>query len=144
MSPFENYDEWERTRDAAQQTQSRFVKDRLPKNVNLFSNGETAMKYYVDRIDEDALYLIDEPENSLSLKLQMELAEFFLTSVKYYGCQLVISTHSPFFLSLPGAKIYDLDDVPVTVKPWTELEHIRDYYRFFKAHEAEIETAFKE
>lgn len=144
VSPFEDYDEWERAREAAQQTQSRFVRNRLPKNVNLFSNGETAMKYYVDRIDEDALYLIDEPENSLSPKLQTELAEFFLTSVKYYGCQLVISTHSPFFLSLPGAKIYDLDDVPVRVKPWTELEHIRDYYRFFRTHGAEIEASMEE
>ena len=144
VSPLENYDEWERTRDANQQTQSRFVKQRLPKNVNLFSNGETAMQYYVDRIDEDALYLIDEPENSLSPKRQMELAEFFTSSAKYCGCQLVISTHSPFFLSLPQARIYDLDDDPVSVKKWTELEHIRDYYRFFKAHEAEIEAALEE
>lgn len=49
-----------------------------------------------------------------------------------------ISTHSPFLLSMQGAKIYDLDSDPIGVKPWTELENVKTYYGFFKSHEKEF------
>ena len=55
------------------------------------------------------------------------------------GCQFVISTHSPFLLSMKGAKIYDLDSDPVDVKKWTELGNVRAYYEFFKSHQSEFE-----
>lgn len=120
-------------------TQSEFVNNRLMRNVNVQSNGETAMRYYVERINENALYLIDEPENSLSVQLQLELQEYIYSSARYYGCQFVISTHSPFFLSIPKAKIYDLDSFPVQTRNWTELENVRTYYQFLKDHQKEFE-----
>ena len=52
----------------------------------------------------------------------------------------MISTHSPFVLSMKGAKIYDLDEDPVDVKHWTELENIKAYYKFFKKHEHEFSS----
>ena len=111
-----------------------FVKQRLAKNVEMFSNGETAMQYYTQRITENALYLIDEPENSLSAAFQLELARFLADSSRFFGCQLVIATHSPFLLSIPGAVVYDLDSTPVRPRRWTELENVRAYYDFFKAN----------
>lgn len=59
----------------------------------------------------------------------------------FFGCQLVIATHSPFLLSLPGARVYDLDSRPAAVRPWTELENMRAYYQFFKEHRAAFEGA---
>ena len=50
----------------------------------------------------------------------------------------MISTHSPFLLSMKGARIYDLDEDPVDVKKWTQLENVRAYYQFFKEHEDEF------
>lgn len=41
-------------------------------------------------------------------------------------------------LSIRGAKIYDLDENPVDIKRWTELENVREYYDFFKEHENEF------
>ena len=105
------------------------------RNVDMQSNGETAMRYYVERIDENALYLIDEPENSLSAVLQQELADYIVKSARFFGCQFVIATHSPFFLAMPGAKIYNLDSIPVAECKWTELPNVRAYYDFFKSHE---------
>ena len=133
-----DYDSWKEGYDAKRKSKSAFVRERLMRNVDMHSNGETAMKYYVDRITEDALYLIDEPENSLSAKLQMDLVEFLAISARYNGCQFVISTHSPFLLSLPGAKIYDLDSYPVQERKWTELENVRIYYDFFMKHQHEF------
>ena len=139
FSSLEDYDRWKETTDAKRKTSSKFVKARLTRDVDLFSNGETAMKYYTERITENALYLIDEPENSLSAAFQTELAGFLADSARFFGCQLVIATHSPFLLSIPGAVIYDLDSLPVRVRPWTELENVRVYYEFFKSHQKAFE-----
>jgi len=60
-------------------------------------------------------------------------------SVRYCGNQLVISTHSPFLLALPGAKIINLDEQSGVVDSWTELKNPRVYYDFFKKHADEFE-----
>ena len=133
-----DYDDWKESMDAKKSTQSMFVKNRLMRNVDMQSNGETAIKYYTERIDRDALYLIDEPENSLSATRQKELAEYLYQFARFFGCQFVISTHSPFFLAMPGAKLYNLDLYPARECNWTELENVRAYYDFFKEHENEF------
>ena len=135
FASLEDYDRWKETTEAKTKTSSKFVKARLTRNADLFSNGETAMRYYTQRVTENALYLIDEPENSLSAAYQRELAGFLADSARFFGCQLVIATHSPFLLAIPGAKVYDLDSVPVRARPWTELENVRVYFDFFKEHE---------
>ena len=139
FTSLEDYDRWKETTDAKRKTSSKFVKARLPRDVDLVSNGETAMQYYTERITEHALYLIDEPENSLSAAFQTELTGFLADSARFFGCQLIIATHSPFLLSIPGAVIYDLDSLPVQVRPWTELENVRVYYEFFKNHQEAFE-----
>ncbi|WP_371682602.1 hypothetical protein [Fusibacter sp. A1] len=50
----------------------------------------------------------------------------------------MIATHSPFLLSIPGAKIYDFDEEPVDLKRWNELENVRAYYDFFKSQADEF------
>ena len=128
------YDDWKESFDAKRRTQSRFVRERLMPNVDMASNGESAMRYFVQHITEEALYLLDEPENSLSVGRQQELCEYIRDSARYYGCQFVIATHSPILLALPDARIYDLDACPVVTKRWTELENVRRYFDFFEAH----------
>ena len=138
FTSLDDYDQWKEGYDAKRRTSSRFVNDRLMKNPDMGSNGETAMNYYTQRITENALYLIDEPENSLSAAFQQELAGFLADSARFFGCQFVISTHSPFLLAIPGAVVYDLDSRPVRVRPWTELENVRVYFSFFREHENEF------
>ena len=128
------YDDWKESYDAKSKSQSKFVRDRLMRNVDMFSNGESAMKYFTDRITENALYLLDEPENSLSIELQQELCNYISASASHFGCQFIIATHSPILLSMPNAMIYDLDAYPVDTKKWTELENVRKYFEFFEKH----------
>ena len=104
------------------------------RNVDMFSNGESAIKYFTDRITENALYLLDEPENSLSISLQQDLCEYISASASHYGCQFIIASHSPVMLSMPNAVIYDLDSYPVETKKWTELENVRKYFDFFEKY----------
>lgn len=140
LTSMADFEELQRVNRARKRTMSRYVKETLEQDVRTFSNGESAFAYFTNKIGENALYLLDEPENSLSPKRQQELAQFIEDSARFMGCQFVISTHSPFVLALRGAKIYDLSSNPVDVRRWTELENVRAYYDFFKKHEG----AFKE
>lgn len=45
-------------------------------NIRENSNGESAFRYFTERIDRRGLYLLDEPENSLSPQRQIELIEY--------------------------------------------------------------------
>lgn len=134
----EDFEELKKVNLARRKTQSKYVRQNVMDNVREKSNGESAFGYFTEKIQENALYLLDEPENSLSAEKQIELVKFIEDSARFFGCQFVISTHSPFLLSLKGAKIYDLDEDPVDVKRWTELENVRIFYDFFKAHEEEF------
>lgn len=134
LKSLSEYDDWKESYDAKTKSQSQFVRDRLMRNVDMFSNGQSAMKYFTDRISEDALYFLDEPENSLSIELQQELCEYLQASARHFGCQFVIATHSPVLLSLKDALIYDLDSNPVQTRKWTELENVRRYFDFFEKH----------
>ena len=135
----EDYD-WLKTVNLSRSnTQSRYVRKRLMDNLPEHSNGESAFLYFTQRIEENGLYLLDEPENSLSPAKQQELSQFIEDSARFFHCQFVIATHSPFLLAMRGAKIYDLDADPMTVRRWTELPAVRAYYDFFQAHGSEFE-----
>lgn len=139
MKSLEDYEHLKKVVSARSKTQSKFVRANLADNVREHSNGESAFLYFGEKIKENALYLLDEPENSLSPAKQQELLKFLEDSARFFGCQFIIATHSPFLLSMRGAKIYDLDENPVDVKRWTELKNVREYYEFFKRYEGEFD-----
>ena len=138
MRSMDDYDTLKKVNLARSKTQSKYVRANTPGNVREYSNGESAWSYFCEKIGENGLYLLDEPENSLSPERQRELAKFLEDSARFFGWQFGISTHSPFLLAMRGAKIYDLDEDPVDVKRWTELENVRVYYDFFKEHREEF------
>ena len=140
MKSLEDYDELKRINFAKKKatTQSKFVRANLMGNAREHSNGESAFIYFTDKMKDGGLYLLDEPENSLSPERQIELAKFLEEAVRFFNCQLIIATHSPFLLALQGAKIYDLDEEVVDIKRWTELKNVRAYYEFFNKHKNEF------
>lgn len=121
-------------------TQSKFIKSRIEENVREFSNGQTSLEFFDKELKEDALYLLDEPENSLSPNFQIELIQLISELSRFFKCQFIIATHSPFLLSIPNAKIYDLDSIPVITKNWYELENMKIYYDFFKENKSKFEN----
>lgn len=134
MRSLDDYERLKKVTKARRLTQSRYVRSELMDNIREYSNGESAFIYFSEKITENGLFLLDEPENSLSPARQQELVKFLEDSARFFGCQFVISTHSPFLLAMRDAKIYDLDEDPADVKRWTELENVRTYYTFFRDH----------
>ena len=112
-----------------------FIEKVAGKSTDLYSNGETALNYFKTKLKSDKLYCLDEPENSMSPKSQLQLKGLLEQLSRYCGCQFIIATHSPFILSIDGAKIYNLDSSEVEVDDWWKLENVKVYYEFFKKHE---------
>ena len=119
---------------------AKYLKEKLGPIERGYSNGENSMMYLAEEIQQEGLYLLDEPENSLSPKFQKGLAEIISFSEKRCCSQFIIATHSPFLLAIPNAKIYNLDENPVTVSKMWELENMREYYDLFKSYSDKFES----
>lgn len=117
---------------------SNYIKKHLGFNERTYSNGENGFHYFTEAIKPGGLYILDEPENSLSAEFQMDLVEYIRAMARAYKCQFIISTHSPFIVSMKEATVYDMDGDPVTECKWTELLNIRLYHDFFIEHNEEF------
>lgn len=104
-----------------------------------YSNGETSMQYFDEFLQPGALYLLDEPEVSLSPANQVALAEEINKMSRLLECQFIIATHSPFMLGTLNAKIYNIDSKEYDITRWSDLENVRYFYNFFKKNEKEFE-----
>ena len=134
-----SYEELTRRVDSYRMTQSKYIRSRLTNNnIVQHSNGESALEFWQKEIGENSLYLLDEPENSLSPESQIRLKQFIEESARFYGCQFIVSTHSPFLLALEDARIYDLDHGGKITK-WQDLENVRAYYSFFRERSDKFE-----
>lgn len=138
MRSLDDYEQLKKVNQARRGSKSEYIRQSLMKNVPERSNGESALMYFTNKIKENQVYLLDEPENSLSAEYQSELLQFIEDSARFFNCQFIIATHSPFILAAKYARIYDLDSKPVTVKKWTELENVRKYFDFFMEHKEEF------
>lgn len=120
----------------------QFIRKTAGEEVKLISNGETALQYFEQKLKNDTLYCLDEPENSMSPKMQLELVKMLEEMARYCGCQFIIATHSPFLLAMDGARIYDLDSHPAEIKDWWELENTKIYFDFFNRNRHLFENSF--
>lgn len=110
---------------------NKILLDRVGKMERGYSNGETALIRLSELLEEPGLYMLDEPENSMSCEFQIRLASIISYLARYGDCQFIISTHSPFILSMANAKIYNLDNNPVDICNWWELENMKHYFELF-------------
>ena len=127
----EDYDRLKQVNLARRKTQSKYVRENLMDNVRERSNGESAFLYFSERIRENALYLLDEPEAALSPARLLTLMVMLDQLVKK-DSQFVIATHSPILMAFPGARIYQLGEAGVTMAEYRETEHYQLTRRFLE------------
>jgi predicted ATPase/DNA integrity scanning protein DisA with diadenylate cyclase activity len=98
------------------------------------SHGESFLDYFNHQLVAPGLYLLDEPETPLSPQRQLTLLAMLMDAANA-GAQLVVATHSPILLALPGARIYAFDAGGVRTAEYEELEHVRITRDFLNAPE---------
>jgi predicted ATPase len=77
-------------------------------DLHHMSHGEAMEALYQYRFKSNGIYILDEPEASLSPQRQLNFISriHFLAS---QGAQFVIATHSPIIMFTPGCDLYSLD-----------------------------------
>ena len=131
LASLNEIEEFRTNNEAKRSTASAFMSKRVPKDIPSKSNGESAFYFFTDKIKENSLYILDEPENSLSPILQTALVDYLRDSARFYNCQFIISTHSPFILAMKEARIYDLDKDPIREESFEKLPSVDIYRRLF-------------
>jgi len=81
------------------------------RSLDLQSHGQAVFglisKY--TSTDRRSIVILDEPESSLSVASQIRLVEI-IYKLSQTSTQFLIASHSPVILSLPGAKIMQVDE----------------------------------
>ncbi|WP_433281046.1 AAA family ATPase [Pseudonocardia xinjiangensis] len=89
------------------------------------SHGESFLNLVVHRFGPSGLYLLDEPEAALSVRGCMALLTR-LADLTAQNCQVLVATHSPILLALPGATILEIaDDGSITRVEYDEALPVR-------------------
>ena len=91
MKSLSDYDQLKKSNLSKRKTQSQYIRNRLMDNVREHSNGENAFQYFTEKITDNGLFILDEPENSLSPERQLELVSFLEDSVRFFLSISVIS-----------------------------------------------------
>lgn len=94
------------------------------------SHGQCHMSFFKNRFRIRGLYLLDEPENALSPKRQIELLQLLDQMGQPGHAQFIIATHSPILLALPGAEIFSFDRAPIQTIAYEDTDHYRIYKSF--------------
>ena len=119
--------------------EGKLLFDKLKFRQEKYSNGETTLQIFENFLQPDAIYLLDEPEASLSLQSQLKLADMINDMVRFFNCQFIIATHSPLMLSKFRGMIYDFDHPTVRTSNWYELGNVRFMYDFFMNNKDKFE-----
>jgi predicted ATPase len=99
------------------------------RSLHAQSHGESFLALVVERFGPDGLYLLDEPEAALSPQGQLALLRR-MHELAEEGCQLIVATHSPILVALPGALILALDDDAIRPVVYDEVGHVELYRSF--------------
>jgi predicted ATPase len=73
------------------------------------SHGESFLAVLKHRFDEVGVYFLDEPEAALSFRSCLALVSL-LDAMAREGSQVIVATHSPILVTLPGATLLELGD----------------------------------
>ncbi len=98
------------------------LQQRYGNGLDKMSHGEGYLEFFKSRLVPGGLYILDEPELSLSPMRQLSLIALIKEMVKK-DCQFIIITHSPILMAFENAMIYSFDDKIDTID-YNDIEHV--------------------
>lgn len=105
------------------------------------SHGEGFMRVFEERMSQQGIYFMDEPESALSPKRQLQLLRILGRLQAAANAQVIMATHSPILMALPGADVWQITKGGITPVDYRETSHFRLYQDFSTDPEAFIAEA---
>ena len=94
------------------------------------SHGEGFLRVFSERMDRQGLYFLDEPESALSPRRQMDLLRFLHHVQVAADRQVIMATHSPILMALPGARLIEVSHRGLRETELRQTSHFRLYSDF--------------
>ena len=99
------------------------------------SHGEGFLQIITSRIVSNGVYVLDEPEASLSPMKQLSLISLLMHSAQETDAQFLIATHSPVLMGIPNSQIYFLNEEGIAPVEYEDTEHYQIYKSFLENRE---------
>jgi len=89
------------------------------------SHGEGFSNMIGDRMAGQGVYFLDEPEAALSPARQVELLVFLNSIQEKADAQVILATHSPILMAVPGARLLQITHRDIRPVDLRDTEHFR-------------------
>ncbi len=99
------------------------VRKNYGQELDTFSHGEAYMHIMNEMVNQRGIYLLDEPEASLSPSKQLAFIYFLQEHLQNFDSQFIIATHSPMLMAYPEASIYEITDSDMKKTSLEETDH---------------------
>lgn len=116
--------------------QKNALVEKYGQDLNAYSHGEGFLKIFESRLTQKGVYILDEPEASLSPVRQLSLISLLLELVKREHAQIFIATHSPIMMGIPGAALYEIREGKLQRVRYEDTEHYQITKAFLENREA--------
>ena len=89
------------------------------------SNGEGFMRFFEERCQRPGVFFFDEPESALSMSRQFEFLKLLHRMQEAGNSQVIMATHSPILMALPGARLLRLEKYGLRPVVLEDTDHYR-------------------
>jgi predicted ATPase len=96
------------------------------------SHGEGFLRFFEERCQSRGIFIFDEPESALSPSRQVELLQLLSRIQKNGQGQVIIATHSPLLMALPGAALWAITRGGLEPTTFRQTSHYDIYRSFFE------------
>ncbi len=105
------------------------------------SHGEGFGRFFAERMTDQGIYFLDEPESALSPKRQIELLAVLAEIQTSAKAQVIMATHSPMLMCVPGAALWRLTPREIAPVDLRQTDHFRLWSSFAADPEGFVELA---
>lgn len=95
-----------------------------------YSHGEGFFRFFEERMGRQGIYFMDEPESTLSPRRQVDLLRFLHGLQSAADRQVIMATHSPILMALPGATLLQVTRHGFAEVALRDTPHFRLYADF--------------
>lgn len=95
-----------------------------------WSHGEGFFRFFEERMDRQGIYFMGEPESALSPRRQIDLLRFLSSLQTAADRQVIMATHSPILMALPGATLLQVTRYGFAEVALRDTPHFRLYSDF--------------
>ena len=115
-----------------------------PPDLLSWSHGEGFVRIFEERMKWQGIYFMDEPESALSPRRQLELLRILNRIGKSAVSQVILSTHSPILMAVPGARVLEITARGIDEIDYRDTSHFALYRAFVADPEDFIAEALRD